>query len=96
MNKVDRKLKIIGDAPLAKGKKELIKYLMGGLLTLKESVWAYCFECKGYYVDGKKPCTITSCSLYPFMPYNPKRRAIRKVNADRVNNLKGRIRKIDE
>ena len=38
----------------ARGKKELIKHLEGGRLTLKQAVNAYCFDCMGYYADGKQ------------------------------------------
>ena len=94
MNTVDSKLKIINRCPLAKGKKELIKYLKGGVLTLKESALAHCYECMGYYIDGKRDCMMALCPHYPFMPYSPRRRKLRKEAKDVVNNLKGRERRI--
>ena len=57
----------------ARGKKELIKHLEGGRLTLKQAVNAYCFACMGYYADGKQDCNMPHCSLHPFMAYNQNR-----------------------
>lgn len=37
----------------AKGKKELIKHLEGGRLTLRQAVNAYCYGCGAYFADGK-------------------------------------------
>lgn len=56
---------------LAKGKKELLKYMDGEDLTLRQSVHAKCYECMGCFVDGKEDCKIEECPLYPWMPYNP-------------------------
>lgn len=54
-------------------------------LTLKNAVLAKCWECMGYYEDGKTDCRLYSCPLYNWMPqaeyepittwlkYNPKR-----------------------
>ena len=57
----------------ARGKKELIKHLEGGRLTLKQAVNAYCYSCLGYYADGKQDCKMPRCSLHPFMAYNQNR-----------------------
>jgi hypothetical protein len=54
----------------ARGKKELIKYLEGGRLTLRQAVNAHCFSCLGYFADGKVDCKMSKCSLHPFMAYN--------------------------
>jgi hypothetical protein len=59
----------IKDAPLAKGKKEYLKYLKGGRLSAKQAILANCYVCMGYFSDGKDDCKIKSCSLYDFMPY---------------------------
>jgi len=53
-----------------KGKKELIKYLEGGRLTLKQATLAKCYDCLCYMVDGRQDCKMPSCSLYPFMTFN--------------------------
>jgi hypothetical protein len=66
--------KIISDikrhGKTARGKKELIKHLEGGRLTLKQAVNAYCYSCLGYYADGKQDCKMPKCPLYRFMAYN--------------------------
>ena len=77
--------KIISDikrhGKTARGKKELIKHLEGGRLTLKQAVNAYCYSCLGYYADGKQDCKMPRCSLHPFMAYNQNRvkRTVKKT-----------------
>jgi hypothetical protein len=78
--------KIISDinryGKTALGKKELLKYLGGGRLTPKQAIMAKCFDCLGYYADGRQDCRIAKCSLYPFMPYN-ENSAKRKTREER-------------
>jgi len=57
----------------AKGKKELIKHLEGGRLTLRQAVNAYCYVCGAYFADGKVDCKMSKCSLHPFFAYNENR-----------------------
>ena len=57
----------------ARGKKEILAHLEGNKLTLKQAVNAKCYDCMGFYADGKVDCEMPSCTLYPFMPYNPNR-----------------------
>ena len=47
----------IESMPLAKGKQELLNHLNNEKLTLKQAVMAKCYDCCGYYQDGKLPCT---------------------------------------
>lgn len=47
----------------ARGKKELIKHLEGGRLTLKQAVNAHCYSCLGYYADGNR---IAGCQSVRF------------------------------
>jgi len=54
----------------ARGRQELIKHLEGERLTLKQAVNARCYDCMGYYSDGKLDCGMSKCPLHPFMPYN--------------------------
>ena len=54
-----------------RGRDQLIKYLEGGRLTQGEAILAKCYDCMGFYNEGKKDCGIASCALYRFMPYNP-------------------------
>jgi hypothetical protein len=75
----------------AKGKKELIKHLEGGRLTLRQAVNAYCYSCLGYYADGKQDCKMPHCSLNPFMPYNKnreKRTAKKSTPGDHMEKMR--------
>jgi hypothetical protein len=53
----------------AQGKNELIRSLYGEKLTLNQAVKAHCYECMGYYIDGKVDCKVPECSLYFRMPF---------------------------
>lgn len=53
----------------AKGKKELLKHLNGEKLSYKQAVLARCYECMGFYGDGKADCGVKKCPLYHHMPY---------------------------
>ena len=61
----------------ARGQKELIKHLEGHNLTLRQAVYGRCYDCTGFYADGKNDCCMPGCPLYPFMPYNANR--VKKV-----------------
>jgi hypothetical protein len=65
----------------ARGQKELLKHLSGQKLTLKQAANAHCYDCAGYYADGKVACNMPHCSLFPFMPYNANRekRTIKRI-----------------
>ena len=53
----------------ARGKRELIGFLKGEALTMKESILANCYQCAGFYMDGRKDCEVEGCPLHVFMPY---------------------------
>ena len=57
----------------ARGQKEILKHLSGERLTLKQAVYAKCYDCAGFYSDGKVDCNMPHCSLHPFMAYNQNR-----------------------
>lgn len=57
----------------ARGQKELLKHLSGEKLTLKQAVYAHCYDCTGFYADGKIDCRLPHCPLHPFMSYNQNR-----------------------
>ena len=65
----------------AQGENELLKHLSGQKLTLKQAANAHCYDCAGYYADGKVACNMPHCSLFPFMPYNANRekRTIKRI-----------------
>lgn len=74
MNTADR----IASAQLgleSTGKRLFIAYLKGEEITRKEGMAAKCFDCMGGYADGRKDCRVPHCPLYPWMPYNPNRKA---------------------
>ena len=53
----------------ARGKRELITFLRGESLTMKESILANCYECTGFYMDGRRDCEVEGCAFHVFMPY---------------------------
>jgi hypothetical protein len=57
----------------ARGQRELVKHLEGERLTLKQAVNAHCYDCTGFYADGKTDCSLPACPLHPFMFYNKNR-----------------------
>ncbi|MBP7232488.1 MAG: hypothetical protein KBA28_11225 [Syntrophaceae bacterium] len=57
----------------ARGQRELLKHLSGERLTLKQAVHAHCYECMGFFADGKIDCGMKHCPLHPFMAYNQNR-----------------------
>jgi hypothetical protein len=57
----------------ARGKKEMLKHLDGGVLTAVQAIRAWCWDCTGFYDSGKVDCERNDCPLHPFMPYNPNR-----------------------
>ena len=65
----DKERDFIKDMPKAKGKEELLKHLRGKQLTRRQADLAKCYDCCGYYQDGKKDCEDPTCSLHPHMPY---------------------------
>ncbi len=64
----------------AKGRKELIAHLEGKRLTLRQMILAKCYDCMGFFADGRVDCNIPECALYPVMIY-------RKGEKYRVINL---------
>ena len=60
----------------ARGQAELIKHLEGQRLTLKQAVNAHCYDCCGFFSDGKVDCGMKKCSLHPFHAYNPNRQKL--------------------
>ena len=60
-------------------KKYLIAHLSGEKLTPTQAIHAKCYECMGFYADGKADCGIETCPNYPMMRYNP-HRIVKKRN----------------
>jgi len=53
----------------AKGRADLIRFHSGRRVTPMQAIRAKCYDCMGYYADGRKDCGQTTCPLYRFMPY---------------------------
>lgn len=66
MDRVDQIMKY-GKA--YQGRNELLKYLKGGKLTIRQAAKAKCYECEAYYQDGKQSCAISTCPLQPWNAY---------------------------
>lgn len=78
---------------LVKGQKELIKYLKGEKLTKVQALKAKCYDCMGYFADGRADCMVYDCALYPFMPFStkkPEKSAKRVESGHRIKNLGNR------
>jgi|DEB0MinimDraft_10_1074344.scaffolds.fasta_scaffold17113_3 hypothetical protein len=41
--------------------------------TLKQAILYHCWQCLGFYSDGKRDCKNPRCPLYSFMPYRDKK-----------------------
>lgn len=68
----------------ARGQRELIKHLEGHCLTLRQAIYAKCYDCTGFHADGKVDCCMPGCPLYPFMPYNANR--VKKVTGRKMTD----------
>jgi hypothetical protein len=53
MNHKQAYLESVKQGILAQGKKELLNYLDAQRLTQAEVIKAYCYDCMGFYIDGK-------------------------------------------
>jgi hypothetical protein len=58
----------------AKGRMELIRHLDGKKMPASRAILAKCYDCMGYFADGKSDCEMPDCSLYPWMAYREGRK----------------------
>ena len=65
----------------ARGKSELINHLNGKRLTRNQAIRAMCYDCTGFYADGRLECELSDCPLYGFMPYRGKK-AVVEIDKD--------------
>ncbi len=75
----------------ARGEKELLKHLSGQRLTLKQAILAHCYDCCGYFADGKVDCNMPHCPIHPFMSYNPnrlKKTGVRMMTAAHMEKMR--------
>ena len=76
------------------GKPYIIKHLHGERITQQQAIRAKCYECMGYYADGRVDCQSPRCPLYPYHPYNKHRFKIIWSDARIASsNLKGKRHK---
>ena len=53
----------------ARGRKDLIRHFEGKPLQRGQAIRAKCYDCMGYYADGRVDCLIPTCPLHGFMFY---------------------------
>lgn len=95
MRNTDRATEVARYGIKARGKKETLKHLTGKRLSPLQAIYAKCFECMGYYSDGKMDCQVPSCPLYPFMPYQEgSRRLVKSVSEETREAMKKRMAKV--
>jgi len=77
-----------------KGRSELLKHLGGKSVTMKGAILAKCYDCMGYYSDGRIDCRVPGCSLYPYMPYREQKPAPQKhLTPDQRAQIGARLKK---
>lgn len=68
--------------PTFQGKREIIKLYRGEPISAREAIRAKCYDCMGFYQDGRGDCTSSDscsmCPLYPFYPFSTKARHLAK------------------
>jgi len=71
-----KKIKEVQEHGLAAAGKTLyLKFLHKGSLTRGDAIHAFCYECQGYYSDGRADCEQVMCPLYAFHPYRGVKRS---------------------
>lgn len=89
----EARIKQVETGGLFRGRKELLAHLNGEKTILSEAVRAKCYDCMGYYSDGRQDCECPLCSLYPFNPYNPnKRKGASKMTDEQKQQAAERLR----
>lgn len=73
----------------AQGKNELLKHLKGEKLTLRQATLARCYDCMGFYSDGKQDCKMPKCPLHPFMAYNENK--LKRTSRPMEEDNKGKL-----
>lgn len=69
MNLEKKKHEVTMKGKKSGGMTNYLKYLSGRKIGLKGAVLAKCFDCCGFYADGRMDCKIQDCPLYPWQPY---------------------------
>ena len=66
---IDLKTNIEKVGMKAKGRAEMFKHLNGERLSRGQALKAVCYDCMGWFSDGKMDCGIPTCAAFPFRPY---------------------------
>jgi Zn-finger protein len=93
-SKLQQRIETVENGALAKGKKELLAHLYDERLTARQAIAAKCYDCMGYFADGRQDCKMPHCPLYPWMAYRdggPRKSRVmsaeqRKAISDRAKN----------
>jgi hypothetical protein len=68
----------------AKGKNEYLNHMEHGIkLSPKQAILANCYQCLGFYIDGKNDCEIPDCPLYSYMPYRKGVEKVKRVRSEK-------------
>jgi hypothetical protein len=81
---------------LAKGKAELLSHLNKISLTARQAILAKCYDCMGYFADGRVDCQLTTCSLYPFMQYSSAPRIKRVMSESQRESARKRFKDLHQ
>lgn len=74
------------------GKNELLSHLNKEKITIRNAVKAKCYDCMGWYSDGRQDCKITKCPLYPWMPYKEGGARKREMSAEQKKEAAVRLK----
>lgn len=68
----------------AQGKREYLEYQETWKKpSPKQAILANCYQCLGFYTDGRDDCEIPDCPLYPFMPYRKGVEKAKRVRSEK-------------
>lgn len=68
----------------AQGKREYLDYLTTRKkLTPRQAIRANCYQCAGYFIDGKMDCEVIDCPLHPYMPYRKDKAKARRIPSEK-------------
>ena len=68
----------------ARGRRELIRHLEGKPLQRGQAITAKCYDCMGYYSDGKLDCLSPECPLHAFMPYRGRTGGVKQTAGNQL------------
>lgn len=79
-----------------KGKKEMLMFCDNKNLTPKQSIWAHCYQCMGYFNNPgeERDCENPVCPTYPSMPYSKNKRISRVLSAEQKEKMAENLKKI--